>query len=388
MIKIGPFVIDHGASQWAQPLLGFLFRQQPPGDVLPSSAAALLSSQWWPAGLDPATPLGAASIVAGIALAAGVAVFVKRRVFPNMIDAICNRTYIYNICWEDPAVDLEILKIQPDDVLFRICSAGDVPLDYAIEGPAKIVVCDMNPHQLWLFELKVMMLRDPALTYDEWWGVWGSSDVQAAMRVWKRMRHTMSKGGREWWDGRIERVFRNGYATSGSAGWAASRVLLPGLCYVVGLDVKEWASTGFSHAYMAEKQDALQRAAWWFRHVFPGWLAPFAGVPPNQIGPEFYTTEFYESMLRAVFLDPDFGSTNYFYRFYYERGYKDQSCCPRTLKPEHFDALRRNAGCFEWHYASVQETMERVKPMTFTKLVLLDHMDWVRARLRASLEGN
>jgi S-adenosylmethionine-diacylglycerol 3-amino-3-carboxypropyl transferase len=317
-------------------------------------------------------------ILFGLFLAVAAVVAMKRRVFPNLIDAICNRTYIYNICWEDPAVDLQILKIQPDDVIFRICSAGDVPLDYAIEGPAKIVVCDMNPHQLWLFELKVMMLRDPHLTYGEWWDVWGSSDVRTAVRVWKRMRHTMSKGGREWWDGRIERVFRNGYATSGSAGWAASRLLIPGLCYIVGLDVKEWASTGFSHAYMAEKQDVLQSAAWWFRHVFPGLLAPFAGVPPNQIGPEFYTTEFYESMLRAVFLDPDFGSTNYFYRFYYERGYKDPTCCPRTLKSEHFDALRRNAGCFEWHHASVQETMERVKPRTFTKLVLLDHMDWVR----------
>ena len=82
------------------------------------------------------------------------------------MDHICNRTYIYNICWEDPAVDHEVLKIDQDDVIFRICSAGDIVLDYSIEGPSKIVVCDMNQHQLWLFELKVCMLRDPKLTYD------------------------------------------------------------------------------------------------------------------------------------------------------------------------------------------------------------------------------
>jgi hypothetical protein len=110
----------------------------------------------------------------------------------NMIDTICNRTYIYNICWEDPAVDQQILKITKDDVIFRICSAGDIVLDYAIEGPAKIVVCDMNQHQLWLFELKIGMLRDPDLTYDEWWAIWGSSDVAVAMKVWKRIRHTLS----------------------------------------------------------------------------------------------------------------------------------------------------------------------------------------------------
>ena len=65
----------------------------------------------------------------------------------SIMDRICSRTYIYNCCWEDPAVDHEILRIQSTDVIFRICSAGDIVLDYAIEGPAKIVVCDMNQHQ-------------------------------------------------------------------------------------------------------------------------------------------------------------------------------------------------------------------------------------------------
>jgi ubiquinone/menaquinone biosynthesis C-methylase UbiE len=294
----------------------------------------------------------------------------------SMIDHICNRTYIYNICWEDPAVDHQILKIQPHDVIFRICSAGDIVLDYAIEGPQKIVVCDLNQHQLWLFELKICMLRDANLTYDEWWAIWGSSDVEVAMKVWKRMRHTMSAGGRKWWDGRIERVFRNGYATSGSAGFMM-KCMLPALMYVVGFDWKAWAAEGFSHEYMVQHRVVLTRIAWWMRRLFPRIVAPFAGVPPNQIGPEFYTVEFYETIMRAIFLDPDFGRNNYFYRFYYEKGYKDQTCCPRTLQKEHFDALRRNAGCFEWHHATVQETMERVKPHSFTKLVLLDHMDWM-----------
>lgn len=294
----------------------------------------------------------------------------------NMIDTICNRTYIYNICWEDPNVDQQILKIKPDDIIFRICSAGDIVLDYAIEGPAKIVVCDMNQHQLWLFELKIRMLRDPHLTYDEWWAIWGSSDVAVAMKVWKRMRHTMSGQGRKWWDGRIERVFRKGFATSGSTGFAA-KFLIPWLMYVVGFDIKAWAATGFSHEYISKNTQMIERSAWWFRKLFPSILAPFAGVPPNQIGPEFYTTEFYEGILREIFLDPDFGTHNYFYRFYYEKGYKDQTCCPRTLKEEFFEPLRANAGCFEWHHATVQETMERIKPHSFTKLVLLDHMDWM-----------
>jgi ubiquinone/menaquinone biosynthesis C-methylase UbiE len=314
-------------------------------------------------------------------LAAGalVGLYAGRKIIDqsfNMMDQICNRTYIYNICWEDPYIDHKVLNITPDDVIFRICSAGDIVLDYAIEGPSKIVVCDMNQHQLWLFELKILMLRDPNLTYAEWWGIWGDSDVDVALSVWKRMRHTMSAGGRKWWDGRIERVFRKGFATSGSTGFIA-KVLLPFLMRAIGFNLKEWAETGFSHEYMVKHYHVIESSAKWFRRLFPGILAPFAGVPSNQIGPEFYTVEFYEGILKAIFLDPDFGKDNYFFRFYCEKGYKDQTCCPRTLMKEHFEALKENAGCFEWHHATVQETMERVKPHTFTKLVLLDHMDWM-----------
>ncbi|VEU41216.1 unnamed protein product [Pseudo-nitzschia multistriata] len=294
----------------------------------------------------------------------------------NMIDAICNRTYIYNICWEDPAVDHQLLKITPDDVIFRICSAGDIVLDYAIEGPSKIVVCDMNQHQLWLFELKIRMLRDPKLTYEEWWGIWGSSDVSIALSVWKRMRHTMSAGGRKWWDGRIERVFRQGFVTTGSTGFC-SKFLIPFVMFFCGFDFKEWSEKGFSHDYIQANYHVIERSAWCMRRLFPSIIAPFAGVPPNQIGPEFYTVEFYETILKEIFMDPDFGTSNYFYRFYLEHGYKDKSCCPRTLQEVHFEALRENASCFEWHHSTVQETMERVKPHSFTKLVLLDHMDWM-----------
>ena len=317
------------------------------------------------------------SIIAAVGLTALVAVL--KRGF-NMIEQICSRTYIYNICWEDPAVDHQILKISKDDVIFRICSAGDIVLDYAIEGPAKIVVCDMNQHQLYLFELKIRMLRDPNLTYDEWWAIWGSSDAETATKVWKRMRHTMSADARAWWDPRIQKTFAKGFATSGSTGFCA-KMIIPFLMWMCGFDVQAWAETGFSHEYISKNSHVLERSAVWFRRLFPCILAPFAGVPPNQIGPEFYTTEFYESILREIFLDPDFGSSNYFYRFYYEGGYKDQTCCPRTLQREYFEPLCANAGCFEWHHATVQDTMERVKPHSFTKLVLLDHMDWMPNQL-------
>jgi hypothetical protein len=73
---------------------------------------------------------------------------------------------------------------------------------------------------LWLFELKIGMLRDPDLTYDEWWAIWGSSDAAVAMKVWKRMRHTLSvpdaSGGMD-----VSNASFAKFATSGSTGFAA-----------------------------------------------------------------------------------------------------------------------------------------------------------------------
>jgi hypothetical protein len=152
----------------------------------------------------------------------------------NMIDTICNRTYIYSILLEDPAVDQQILKITKDDVIFRICSAGDIVLDYAIEGPAKIVVCDAEP-SVGCFELKIGMLRDPDLTYDEWWAI-GDLPVAVAMKVWKRMRHTLSvpdaSGGMDVSNASFARIRH-----VGSTGFAA-KFLIPWLMYVVGFDIR------------------------------------------------------------------------------------------------------------------------------------------------------
>ena len=126
---------------------------------LPSSTTKLLSSAWIATtkmtSLDDSNFVVSSPETTGISwtavMLAAVTVYLVARWMwsrtASVMDRICRRTYIYNCCWEDPAVDHEILRIQPDDVIFRICSAGDIVLDYAIEGPSKIVVCDMNQHQ-------------------------------------------------------------------------------------------------------------------------------------------------------------------------------------------------------------------------------------------------
>jgi hypothetical protein len=87
-----------------------------------------------------------------------------------MIDTICNRTYTFTaFCWKIRRSISRFLNVKGRCDFLRICSAGDIVLDYAIEGPAKIVVC-MNQHQLCCLNSR-LACSDPDLTYDEWWAI-------------------------------------------------------------------------------------------------------------------------------------------------------------------------------------------------------------------------
>ena len=76
-----------------------------------------------------------------------------------MFNAIYSRTLVYNACWEDPAVDRQVLGVTGDDNLLVITSAGCNVLDYALLGPKRIYAVDANPRQTALLELKLAGIR-------------------------------------------------------------------------------------------------------------------------------------------------------------------------------------------------------------------------------------
>lgn len=55
-----------------------------------------------------------------------------------------NNEYIYAFTWEDSKVDARLLKVQPDDVILAITSAGDNILSLALEGPRRIHAVDLK----------------------------------------------------------------------------------------------------------------------------------------------------------------------------------------------------------------------------------------------------
>src|SRR5690606_14896699 len=87
------------------------------------------------------------------------------------------RSYIYAFTWEDPRIDLEVLNLNKDDVMFVITSAGDNALEYALQGQPKRIHCvDMNPCQNHLLELKLAAIQK--LSYNDFWQLFGEGRHQ------------------------------------------------------------------------------------------------------------------------------------------------------------------------------------------------------------------
>ena len=130
---------------------------------------------------------------------------------------------IYNVSWEDPRIDRALLRIQSDDRILMLTSAGCNVLDYLIDGPAKIVAADLNPRQNALLELKLACLN--ALEYDEFWAIFGESSAAAFLAVYEeKLRPLLSEASASFWDASGESFFEK-YMWRGMSGRAAEALV-------------------------------------------------------------------------------------------------------------------------------------------------------------------
>merc|ERR1711968_393277 len=76
---------------------------------------------------------------------------------------------VYNIAWEDPRVDRELVNMGPGDKILMLTSGGCNVLDYLLEGCDRIVAADLNPNQNAVLELKLVCIRH--LEYEQFFSL-------------------------------------------------------------------------------------------------------------------------------------------------------------------------------------------------------------------------
>ncbi|KAK3393664.1 hypothetical protein B0H63DRAFT_458755 [Podospora didyma] len=317
-----------------------------------------------------------------------------------------NDEYIYAFTWEDSRVDDRLLKLDPDDVVLAITSAGDNILSYATHSPARIHAVDLNPAQNHLLELKVASYS--ALPYEDFWKIFGDGKHAQfrSLLVSKLSPHLSSRAFQYWL--RNSDIFtkargRGLYDTGGSK--HAIRIFR-WISYVFGCRnaVKE---------ILAAKTLNEQREIWHSR-IRPAlfsrlisntvvssetFLWSALGVPKNQLAmieSDHSSSEAVNgssptaknTRAHAVWhymvntLDPVIDQThiagdNPYYHVCLEGSFT-RRCHPEYLSAEAHARLSR-PGAFDGlriHTDEIDEVIARFMPGTLTVAVIMDSMDW------------
>jgi len=320
---------------------------------------------------------------------------ISTRIHDRLFDLLARRTLLFNACWEDPAVDHRALRIGPGDTVLAITSAGCNVLDYALAGPRAIHAVDANPRQTALLELKIAGIR--ALDHPTFFAVFGEGRCPGFREIYRdRLRPGLSPYAREFWDGRCRwfegRKGRDSFYWHGLSGLFARLVRIYSL-------TRPGLRRGLEALLDAPDLDAQWRIfrdevepRIWSRGMEwalgTGLVLSLLGVPADQRAvieaerPGGIAAHVRDA-LRRVFREVPAG-TNYFWSVYI-RGRYTPSCCPGYLRPEGFALLKgglvdrilpRTCTVSEF----LRSTGERL-----TRLVLLDHMDWMASRAPEAL---
>lgn len=322
--------------------------------------------------------------------------------------------YIYAFNWEDPTVDLNILNLQPSDVLVTITSAGDNILDYLSHSstPLKRVhAIDLNPNQNHLLELKCACFA-AQLPHSQIWAMFGDGRINdfRSLLIHRLSPHLSSPAFQFWLShtNTFSPSSRGLYASSGGSRHAITlcRWLfrltrlsqkVRTICSVTTLaEQKEIWYNSLRRVLLSRPLHALLISSEWW-----AWRA--AGVPPEQrqlIVADYEAKLSPEQRRRmsrrqiagdAIFkfledtLDPVINTTllskdNYFYHVVLQGRYA-KTCAPRWLgEREHRRLSRNNAKLLDGLRIHTDEFLEVVKRMrggSVGAVIVMDSMDWL-----------
>ncbi|MGE0483354.1 MAG: DUF3419 family protein [Gammaproteobacteria bacterium] len=314
----------------------------------------------------------------------------------RLFHALHSHALVYNTCWEDPAIDRQVLELGPEDELLVIASAGCNVLDYALAAPARIHAVDLNPRQIALNELKLAGLR--ALDYEDFFAVFGKGRHARFEALYHhRLRWQLSPFAQTYWD-HHGRVFQardeelGGLYFHGLAGKVARGFHLYLRCRPrlrAAVDALLDAPTLDAQREVFERRVApllwRRELEWLLSRQF---TLALLGVPrPQRHEVEAQhaggVAAFVREAITHVFRELPIAS-NYFWRVYLTGGYTP-TCCPEYLKPGNFARLRDGlVDRIELHTGSVTGFL-RARRADISRFVLLDHMDWMAGVWPAAL---
>ncbi|HEY5346662.1 MAG TPA: DUF3419 family protein [Rhizomicrobium sp.] len=304
--------------------------------------------------------------------------------------------FVYNQIWEDPAVDLEALRLAPHHHLIAIASGGCNILNYLATSEARITAIDLNPNHVALTRLKLAALKHlPG--HAEFFRFFGqASDSSNARAFDSHLASHLDKETRAYWGKRgtlkkrrIE-MFARDFYRHGLMG----RFI--GLLHAVA------RLHGKKLNMMLEARGPEEQRAAFDAVIAPLFKSPpvrflsrspvslyALGIPPAQYDALVGSGDALAILReRTRRLACDFPiEENYFAWQAFGRGYDQVSraAVPDYLRAANFDTLRARADRAEVHHASLTDFLCSQAPCSLHRYVLLDAQDWMNESQLAAL---
>lgn len=286
--------------------------------------------------------------------------------------ALVGKTYLYNMSWEDPAIDQRVFNLKNDDHVITIASAGDNVLDYMIEG-AEVTAVDFNICQIALTEIKIACIEH--LPFEEFFRIFAQNDIDLLReRYHTVVRASLRKEVQKMWDDQLP--YLKSFMYSGSSGFLAKllvKVIIPlcGLNFIEDAIRRRMPKGEFLQ--LVEKYHLQIKAVSWLsdKILLPA-MCLFAGVPKRQLELTNRKTPLGD-VLTHIFYNTDLTNDNYFYGGYL-LGEFTETCCPRYLMKEHYPALRKAVANKRLHlvHGTFVEACNQAEGRPFTVSSLLD----------------
>ena len=280
-------------------------------------------------------------------------------------------------------------------MVLTITSAGCNALDYLLAGAGEVNAVDLNPTQNALLELKVAAIR--SLSFADFFQLFGRGGSPVARVMYHdAIREGLSPPARSYWDRHIsffegKRPLESFYYRGSSGFFARAAVFGARVLLRLGAPLDELIAARDvaeqERIYATRIRDRLWKP--WLRWMLARKTTlHLVGVPEPQYreithqypgGIVQHIRDSLETVLTKLPL-----RDNYFWRVYLQ-GHYTEDCSPEYLKPRNFDRLRGGLlDRLKIHTSTMAEFLRRSEP-GFTKLVLLDHMDWLSWKYPATL---
>jgi len=301
---------------------------------------------------------------------------------------------VYNICWEDPRCDRQVMNIGAESKIVMITSAGCNALDYLLDNPSEIHCIDLNSRQNALLELKKALFKNS--DYKTLYNFFGEGSYSESENYYKKeLRQHLPAFAQDFWDRKIGYFSGKGPKKSfyfrGSSGTLA------------WLFVKYMRSRKKLYAKVRSLLEAktLEEQEFWYnqveaklfnktirRLISNHYALAMAGVPRAQrrlISEEYPggVGEFIVNCVRHVFTKIDI-KDNYFWQVYID-GHYTKNCCPSYLAEDNFATLKERSDHIKTHTTSMSQFLKD-NPGEYSNYVLLDHQDWLAAHNVPALE--